>query len=190
VAIAEQLQEFCGERRRDLVRFATLQLRDEALAEDVVQETLLAALQGSDAFSGRASVKTWVYSILKHKIVDTLRSRRREVPLSGMSNADDEDEGFETLFDRRGFWATEHKPHRWADPEDSLEQQQFWQVFELCLDRLPARTARVFMMRELLGLETAEICQELAMAMTNCWVILHRARMGLRLCLEETWFTR
>ncbi|MBP6734710.1 MAG: sigma-70 family RNA polymerase sigma factor [Chromatiaceae bacterium] len=190
MAIAEQLQEFCGERRRDLVRFANLQLRDEALAEDVVQETLLAALQGSDAFSGRASVKTWVYSILKHKIVDTLRSRRREVPLSGMSNADDEDEGFETLFDRRGFWDTEHKPHRWADPEDSLEQQQFWQVFELCLDRLPARTARVFMMRELLGLETAEICQELAMAMANCWVILHRARMGLRLCLEETWFTR
>ncbi len=78
MAIAEQLQEFCGERRRDLVRFANLQLRDEALAEDVVQETLIAALQGTDEFSGRSSVKTWVYSILKHKIVDTLRSRRRE----------------------------------------------------------------------------------------------------------------
>ena len=114
MAIAEQLQEFCGERRRDLVRFANLQLRDEALAEDVVQETLLAALQGSDAFSGRSSVKTWVYSILKHKIVDTLRSRRREVTLSDMANADDE--GFETLFDRRGHCRTTSGILRGATP--------------------------------------------------------------------------
>lgn len=192
VSIGEQIQAFCGERRRDLLRFATLQLRDPSLAEDVVQETLIAALQSSGEFTGRSSVKTWVFSILRHKIIDTLRSRCRELPLTEMANAgdDEDDAGFETLFDRRGHWATAHKPHRWTDPEDSLEQEQFWRVFELCLDHLPARTARVFMMRELLGLETAEICQELAIATSNLWVILHRARMGLRLCLEETWFVR
>ena len=189
MAIAEQIQEFVGARRPDLVRFAALQLRDPALAEDVVQETLIAAMQGAAEFGDRSSVKTWVYSILKHKIIDALRTRRREVPISQLGAADADDD-FEGLFDHRGFWATEHRPHRWADPEDSLEQQQFWQVFEVCLDHLPERTSRIFMMRELLGLEVAEICQELAIATSNCWVILHRARMGLRHCLDETWFAR
>lgn len=191
VSIDDQIQEFAGPRRPDLVRFAALQLRDPAMAEDLVQETLMAAMQGAAEFGNRASVKTWVYSILKRKLIDALRTRRREVPISQLGTADEDDDGgFEGLFDQRGFWATEHRPHRWADPEDSLEQQQFWQVFEVCLDRLPERTSRVFMMRELLGLEVVEICQELAIAASNCWVILHRARMGLRLCLEDTWFAR
>lgn len=190
MSIDDQIQEFVGARRPDLVRFAALQLRDPALAEDVVQETLIAAMQGAVEFGSRSSVKTWVYSILKRKIIDALRTRRREVPLSQLGAADEDDDNFEGLFDHRGFWATEHRPHRWANPEDSLQQQQFWQVFEACLDHLPARTSRVFMMRELLGLEVTEICQELAIATSNCWVILHRARMGLRRCLDETWFAR
>jgi RNA polymerase sigma-70 factor, ECF subfamily len=189
VAIAEQINEFFGERRADLVRFATLQLRDHGLAEDVVQETLLAALQGGGKFSGRSSVKTWVFSILKRKIIDVLRARRREVSSSEAVDAGEAFEGFEELFDKRGHWTTEHRPHRWTDPEDSFEQQQFWRIFELCLDRLPERTSQVFMMRELLGLETDAICQELGITTSNCWVVLHRARMGLRRCLEETWFT-
>ena len=188
--IDEPIHEFVGARRADLVRFAALQLRDPALAEDVVQETLIAAMQGAAEFGHRSSVKTWVYSILKRKVIDALRTRRQEVPVSQLGAAVEDDDGCEGLFDQRGFWATEHRPHRWADPEDSLEQQQFWQVFEACLDHLPERTSRVFMMRELLGLEVSEICQELAIVTSNCWVILHRARMGLRRCLDETWFAR
>ncbi len=190
MSIDDQIQEFVVTRRPDLVRFAALQLRDPALAEDVVQETLMAAMHGAAEFGSRSSVKTWVYSILKRKIIDTLRTRRREVPISQLGDAGEDDDGVEGLFDQRGFWATEHRPHRWADPEDSLEQQQFWRVFEVCLDRLPERTSRVFMMRELLELDVAEICQELAIATSNCWVILYRARMGLRRCLDETWFAR
>ena len=87
-----------------------------------------------------------------------------------------------------GHWTVEARPGRWADPDASFEQQQFWRVFEACLDHLPAKTARVFMMREILGLETGEICKETGISTSNCWVVLHRARMSLRRCLETTWF--
>lgn len=187
---AEQIQGFFGEHRSDLVRFASIQLRDPAMAEDVVQETLIAVLQGQATFANRSSVKTWVFSILKRKVIDALRVRQREVPISQLGSGDEEAESHDDLFDRHGFWNREHRPQRWVDTDDSLEQQQFWHVLELCLDHLPERTSRVFMMREFLELETDEICRELAITTSNCWVILHRARMGLRLCLEDTWFNR
>lgn len=186
----DELEAFFSERRDDLVRFAVLQLRDESTAEDAVQEALMAAMQGIDQFQGRSSLKTWVFSILKRKIIDVMRARRREVSASQMSGGGEDERDFDELFNHKGFWATEHKPHRWTEPEDSLEQKQFWTIFELCLDHLPQRTAQVFSMRELLGLDADEICQELSISTSNCWVILHRARMGLRLCLEQEWFTQ
>jgi RNA polymerase sigma-70 factor (ECF subfamily) len=186
----DELEAFFGEKRDDLVRFAALQLRDPSLAEDVVQETLMAAMQAVEQFQGRSSLKTWVFSILKRKVIDAMRKGRREVSASQLTSGNDEERDFDELFNARGFWATEHKPHRWTEPEDSLEQKQFWRIFELCLDHLPTRTAQVFSMRELLGLDTDEICKELSISTSNCWVILHRARMGLRLCLEERWFTQ
>ncbi len=186
----DKLEAFFDERRDDLVRFAVLQLRDESTAEDVVQETLIAAMQGIDRFQGRSSLKTWVFSILKRKIIDVMRSKQREVSVAQVSSGDEEELDFSELFNKKGFWATEHKPHRWTEPEDTLEQQQFWTIFELCLDHLPTRTAQVFSMRELLGLDTDEICKELSISTSNCWVILHRARMGLRLCLEQQWFVQ
>ena len=184
----DELEVFFGERRDDLVRFAVLQLRDESTAEDVVQEALIAAMQGIEKFQGRSSLKTWVFSILKRKIIDAMRSKRREISVSQIKSGEDEEHDFSELFDRKGHWATEHKPHRWTEPEDTLEQKQFWTVFELCIDHLPTRTAQVFSMRELLGLDTDEICKELSISTSNCWVILHRARLGLRNCLEQEWF--
>ena len=184
----DELEVFFGERRDDLVRFAVLQLRDESTAEDVVQEALIAAMQGIEKFQGRSSLKTWVFSILKRKIIDAMRSKRREISVSQVKSGEDEEHDFSELFDRKGHWATEHRPHRWTEPEDTLEQKQFWTVFELCIDHLPTRTAQVFSMRELLGLDTDEICKELSISTSNCWVILHRARLGLRDCLEQQWF--
>ncbi|MDP2821880.1 MAG: sigma-70 family RNA polymerase sigma factor [Sulfuritalea sp.] len=175
--------------RPDLLRFARLQLRDAGAAEDAVQETLLAALTGSHRFENRSSYKTWLLSILRNKIIDIVRSQSREITASSL--ADDEagdDLLTETLFDRRGHWQEAARPGRWADPEASFEQQQFWRVFEACLDHLPEKTARVFMMRELLGFETEEICKEAGISSSNCWVVLHRARTGLRACLETSWF--
>ena len=174
--------------RPDLLRFARLQLRDAGAAEDAVQETLLAALVGSDRFQSRSSYKTWLISILRNKIIDIIRSQSREISATGLSDDDAGDDLTDALFDRRGHWQETARPGRWADPEASFEQQQFWAVFEACLDLLPARTARVFMMREFLGLETDEICKEAGISSSNCWVVLHRARMSLRTCLETRWF--
>ena len=144
--------------RPDLLRFARLQLRDAGAAEDAVQETLLAALTGSHSFESRSSYKTWLISILRNKIIDIIRNQGREVSASSLADDEAGDEQLaDTLFDRRGHWQAEARPARWADPEASFEQKQFWAVFEACLDRLPAKAARVFMMREFLGLETEEI---------------------------------
>lgn len=175
--------------RPDLLRFARLQLRDAAAAEDAVQETLLAALTGSHRFESRSSYKTWLISILRNKIIDIIRGQSREIAASSLADDEAGDDFLaETLFDQRGHWQAAAKPGRWGDPDASFEQQQFWAVFEACLDHLPEKTARVFMMREVLGLETAEICKETGISSSNCWVVLHRARMGLRTCLETRWF--
>jgi RNA polymerase sigma-70 factor (ECF subfamily) len=169
-----------------LLRYASLQLRDAAAAEDAVQEALLAALAGQAGFAGRANLRTWVTGILKHKIVDVIRRQAREPALP--EEAEDGTDDFDALFRRNGHWA--ERPAPWADPDGALEQSQFFRALELCLERLPARTARVFMMREHLGQETAEICKELGITATHCWVMLYRARMTLRECLQQTWFER
>lgn len=174
--------------RHDMLRFATLQLRDEAAAEDVVQEALAAALAGQAGFSGRSALKTWVFGILKNKIVDLIRQRRHTVNISALDEEADHDDAFDALFTAGGHWTADSAPSTWSDPEESLEQLEFWAVFEACMNGLPANTARIFMMRELLELDTAEICSDLGITSANCHVILHRARMGLRLCLEKRWF--
>ncbi len=183
------IEQLFTDHRPDLVRFAALSLRDEALAEDVVQEAMIAALRGAGGFDQRSSIKTWVYAIIKRKVLDALRARRRETPLSQLREAGEaEDATMDRLFDANGHWDPAHRPQRWADPDASLEQRQFWLAFEACIDALPERGARVFAMRELLGLETDEICKELEITASNCWVLLHRARLRLRECLEARWF--
>lgn len=181
---------FLAALRRDMVRFAELQLRDRAAAEDAVQEALAAALSGQGRFAGQAALKTWVFAILKNKIVDSLRQRQRFMEVASLGQEiDDDADDFDVLFNHKGYWKSEERPQTWGDPEATFMQHQFWAVFEACLTRLPDHTARVFMMREFLGLETPDICRELSMTTSNCHVILHRARMGLRLCLDQRWFT-
>jgi RNA polymerase sigma-70 factor, ECF subfamily len=170
-------------QRAYLLRYASLQLRDRHAAEDVVQETLLAALAGEAGFGGRSNLRTWLTGILKHKIVDAIRRMSRESP-----PAEAGAEEFDPLFDETGHWRD--RPAAWPDPDASLEQKQFFAKLEECLAQLPAKTAQAFMMREHLGLDTSEICKELAITATHCWVLLYRARMALRLCLEKTWFAK
>lgn len=172
--------------RKYLMRVAHLQLRDRDVAEDVVQETLLAAIVGQQAFNGRSSIKTWLTGILKHKIVDAIRRKQRD-PLFESSLAEETDlEDFDAMFRPNGAWETPPAP--WGNPESALSQQQFFDVMQLCLEKLPPNTARVFIMREVLELESEEICKELLITANNLWVILYRARMALRQCLEQNWF--
>ena len=178
------LQHALQQMRPTLLRFAMLQLRNEAAAEDVVQETLLAALEGKSPFSGRSQLKTWAVSILRNKIVDHLRRGAREGILPQLDEQGDED--FDALFDGTGHW--QEPPRDWGDPAKVLEQQGFYEVLELCMKALPENIARVFTMKEVLGFETEEICKELAMSSSNCWVVLYRARMRVRECLQLRWF--
>lgn len=176
--------QYLAELRRDMVRFADLQLRDRALAEDAVQEALAAAVQGREGFASRASLKTWVLAILKNKIVDVLRRRSREPVAVDIDDAG----GLDVYFDQRSHWADDSRPAAWSSPQESFENKKFWEVFEACLHRLPEASARIFTMREVLGFDTDEICATLAIKPNNCWVQLHRARLALRACLGANWF--
>ncbi len=170
--------------RPQLLKFARSQLRNDAWAEDAVSETLLGALERPQAFSGRSQLKTWLVGVLKHKLIDQLRRHHREATLLGSDDREDLDE---SLFDRTGHWR--ELPQDWGDPVACFNQNQFLVVLEACCDRLPPTQARVFMMREWLELDTAEICKELQITSTNLWVLLHRARLRLRDCLQQHWFS-
>ena len=171
--------------RRALLRFAMAQLRDETHAEDCVQETLSAAIQNAERFAGNSSVRTWLIGILKHKILDHFRKASRERTIS-LTDEESSLDDFDALFKEDGHYV--EPPAAWADPEQALTQREFFEVLETCMDRLPKNTALVFRMREIMGIEIEEICRELAITANNCWVLLYRARMSLRQCLEQRWF--
>jgi RNA polymerase sigma-70 factor, ECF subfamily len=182
---AQQLALQLEGLRPGLVRFAILQLRNEMLAEDVVQDTLLAVLEKPDRFAGHSSLRTYVTGILKYKIIDVLRAGNREYRLESNEEESDADV-IDALFAPDGH-AIE-VPRQWGDPDATLQEKDFFRIMQLCLERLPARNARVFMMREWLELDTAEICKELGISSSNLWVILYRARVQLRECLDINWF--
>lgn len=119
--------------------------------------------------------------------MDTIRRQSRERPALDLQPESEAAES-DALFDRRGHW--EEAPDAWEQPEGALGQKQFLAALEACLRALPQRTAQAFMMREHLGLDTNEICKELGITPTHCWVMLYRARMALRQCLEMNWFDK
>ncbi len=174
--------------RRNMHRFATLQLGDAQQAEDAVQEALLGAFKNQQSYAGKASLKTWVFAILKYKIADLLRSRVRTQSLLADRVDEDESADLLELFDHRGMWDADEHPAAWGNPTAALQDKQFWRVFEMCLDALPPQQGRAFMMREYVGLESPEVCAELGITTTNLNVMLHRARLRLRECLEDRWF--
>ena len=176
-----------------LYKYAHFRLRDAAAAEDAVQETFLAAIKAYGKFEGRGSERTWLVGILKHKITDHFRKSIREAPI-GETQSDDGPEHAEFFTRTDGWdnhWNGKFAPTEWhSTPEQLVEQTDFWKVFNECLSPLPARTASVFTLREVDGLKSEEICELLNISANNLWVILHRARLHLRNCLEVNWFKR
>lgn len=181
---------FLTDLRRQMVKFATLQLSNAQHAEDAVQEALMGALKNAKSFAGRAALKTWVFAILKNKIADVLRQKQRTVEASSLLHEDEDAEDFSELFDHKGHWLNDEEPAVWGNPQASLQQQQFWKVFEVCLEALPNNQARVFMMKEFVELETPEICNTVGITTSNLNVMLHRSRLRLRECLENSWFLK
>ena len=172
--------------RSDLLRYAKLQLRNDAWAEDVVSEVLIVALEKPEAFEGRSQIKTWLIGILKFKILDKFRENAREVALPESDDESDSDMLEGLLFKADGHFAT--PPSDWGSPEAGLNQKEFFVVMEACMEKLPAQLGRLFLMREWLELSSEEICKELKLTSTNFYVQLHRARLKLRECLDLNWF--
>jgi RNA polymerase sigma-70 factor (ECF subfamily) len=167
-----------------LYRFALMRVRDPATAEDLVQDTLLAALRARDSYTGAAAERTWLIAILKNKITDHFRRSTRETALPDVENPD---EVIDALFrESNDHWV--QPPSAWGDPDRALEQAGFWKVFEDCFASLPARQAQAFALTEFDGQSGDELCKNLSISSSNLWVLLHRARMRLRECLEQHWF--
>ena len=180
------IQDDIAEHRAYLLRFARLQLRNDTWAEDAVSETMLAALSKPQAFDNRSQLKTWLVGILKHKVIDNLRQRQREV----FVDMDEDSSGGDEL-DALAFKSDGHfqaGPADWGNPEQDLRSAQFMVVLESCTEKLPAAQGRAFLMREWLELTSEEICKEMKLTPTNLYVQLHRARLRLRECLELNWF--
>lgn len=182
---AQSLEQSLAGLRPTLMSIARLQLRNDTWAEDVVSETMLAALEASRSFAGQSQLKTWVVGILKHKIIDQFRKTKREVSADAQLEAA-QVETFDELFAADGHRLS--APLDWGDPEATLSRTQFFEVLQLCMERLPSGLSRIFMMREWLEYDTDQICKELGITATNCFVMLFRARMRLRECLDVEWF--
>jgi RNA polymerase sigma-70 factor (ECF subfamily) len=173
-----------------LMGYALLRLRDRARAEDLVQETFLAALKGRASFGGRASERSWLVGILKNKIIDHYRSAARETSFTDLEFLNDE---MRDCFIQEGAfkdgWIHERGPMEWnMTPGASLDREAFWKAFHECAGKLPKNLSHVFLLREVDDVSTEDICATMRITPNNLWVMLHRARMALRRCLETNWF--
>lgn len=170
-----------------LYRYALLRVRSQDTAEDLVQDTLLAGLQGFQNFTGQSTVQTWLVGILKHKIIDYFRKNRHET--SSLSESDMGDDLLAYQFDEEGNWQVSLV--EWSTPDQALDNEQFWRVFNDCLSRLPKKMADLFVLRTLENLSSEECCKVLELNSTNqLWVTLSRTRMKLRQCLDTRWFDK
>ena len=172
-----------------LFGFAAIRVRDRAIAQDLVQETFLAAMKAKDGFQGRSSERSWLFGILRNKLVDHYRLQAREVPLEDPESFLPEEKGiFADAGVGKDGWAKGFGPQAWETPEEVLISKEFQEALSSCLSRLPERVGHVFVLREIDGIPAEQVCKDLGVSSNNLWVMLHRARLGLRRCLEINWF--
>lgn len=173
----------------DLFKFALSRSRDPARAEDLVQEAFLAALKGAQRFQGRSAEKSWLVGILKNKICDHFRKASRETTFTDLEfYSEEESDRFIPDGPFRDAWIHESGPQEWSSPGASLDREAFWRTYRECASKLPRNISTVFNLREVDGVESKQICALLNITENNLWVMLHRARMALRRCLETNWF--
>ncbi len=167
-----------------LYNFALGRLRNSTNAENAVQETLLAAFQSINSFSGKSTERTWLIGILKHKIIDHFRKNYREKPVTDITG---DEQAIDQFFDRTTH--LKNSPKSWEfNPSQLLENKEFWGTFQNCLTKLSSNARDAFVLREVEKLDGKEVCKTLNISSSNFWVLLHRARLQLRECLEENWF--
>jgi RNA polymerase sigma-70 factor (ECF subfamily) len=170
-----------------LYRYALIRVRRREVAQDLVQETLLAALKGRGDFDGRSPERGWLCGIMKNKVCDYFRKLGRETSMTDLESL--AGEFSEKFVD--GGWIHVTGPKEWKPASDEvMHRAEFWATLRKCLGKLPERVAHVFVLREVDGISSKEVCEIAAVSENNLWVMLHRARMALRECLEVNWFDR
>ena len=165
-----------------LYAYAKPRVNDAQVAEDLVQETFLSAWKAKDGFKGEASEKSWLFTILKNKIIDHYRKKSKEIVATGSQT-----DATDAFFDEQDHWTTSNAPLTWTMPSDGIQQKEFYTVFEKCRKKLQQLQQNVFVMKYMDDLDSDEICKELGITPSNYWVLIHRAKLGLRACLEKNW---
>jgi RNA polymerase sigma-70 factor (TIGR02943 family) len=183
---ATEPERWVDEHGDVLYRYALTRVRKPDIAQDLVQETMLAAMRSHEKFAGQSSVRSWLCGILKHKLCDYFRKLGRETSFTDLEFLADE---YAEKFVPEGYWVHMNGPREWRPETDEvMHRDEFWKTMRDCLAKLPERVATVFMMREMDDVSSKEICAILAISDSNLWVMLHRARMALRECLSINWF--
>jgi len=189
-AVDNEPQNWLDDHGDYLYNYAVSRVSSREAAEDLVQETLLAALKNYSSFDGKSNIRTWLTGILRHKIMD----HYRQIYKSDKNKVDIESGNIDDFFDQgvnKGRWRPERAPKAWSEwPDKSINQKEFMKILGECLNDLPERIATVFRMSQLEDMDTKIICKDLKISATNYWVIMHRARSGLRRCLEMLWLDK
>jgi RNA polymerase sigma-70 factor (TIGR02943 family) len=178
--------QWVGSHADYLFNYCLRRIYSREIAEDLVQETFLAAYKAKDTFKGNSTERTWLVSILKRKIVDHYRHKavRKEEPA----------ENFELPFyqsgNKQGKWKPEKRPQNWETEDRTLEQEEFYKILEFCLSLLPEKWKSTFSLKIFEEISTDQVCKELNISKSNLWVILHRSRLKIRECLEKNWFDK
>lgn len=169
-----------------LFSYALPRINNVIIAEDLVQETFLSGLKGIESFKGEASEKNWLFAILKNKIVDYHRSRASEI----ITLESDLPEGPDERFKENGMWLENSRPQEWREPENPMERKEMQKVIDRCKQHLKELQQKVFTLKYLEELDSDNICKVLRISPSNYWVLIHRARLQMRECIEKNWLKK
>lgn len=173
----------------ELFAYAYSKTGKTELAEDLVQESFLAALKASGTYKGQCSERTWLFTILKFKISDHYRKASNRYEITNSSFSFEDHGSVDYYFNEEEEWRKDRVPKSWSNlPSSSLENKELAAALNLCIDKLPESQRQLVLLKMVEEEETEKICKELDISSTNYWVIIHRAKLQLRACLELNWF--
>ena len=166
-----------------LLQYTLPRVNDRELAEDLVQETFLSALKGLDGYKGEASEKNWIFAILKNKIIDHYRKKAASREILELPNLNEVQEDW---FDETGTWVPQRAPHDWHNADNPLERKELQKIINWCKSNLKLLQQQVFSLKYMEDLESEEICKVLNITTSNYWILIHRARLQMRDCVEKS----
>lgn len=184
--INEWVQLYTG----DLLNWCNFKINDLAQAEDIVQDTFLAAFENVESFKGQSSPRTWLYKILNNKIVDYYRKKSKLEFVRPSLEVDQANDVTDSMFTANGGWNKEMFNKQWGDGGNVLDDKEFRNVLLMCLEDLPVKWKNALLSKYILERNSNDICQELEISSSNYWQILHRSKLLLKVCIENNWFKK